>query len=199
MSNQNTFLLRTKEKSDFNQYWYSSHTIEKVVEEIESCLAPIVNGKDENNDLFYCAFLSTPSIYFSLNSKEIFEKSLLLDYDKVFEKRCKSSMYFQYDFNHPENIPEIYKNKFRYIIVDPPFITREVWELYTIAINYLAAEGAYILCSTIQENKDMMKEILNCEPLKFMPSIPHLVYQYFFYSNYLPLNGLKDINEEIPE
>ena len=33
-----------------------------------------------------------------------------------------------------------------------------------------------LLCSTISENKDFMKEILNVDPIVFRPSIPNLVY-----------------------
>ena len=41
-----------------------------------------------------------------------------------------------------------------------------------------------LLCSTITENKDFMKELLNVNPIIFRPSIPNLVYQYNFYTNY---------------
>jgi hypothetical protein len=47
------FLSKYGEKADFNQYWYSSYTIKKMVEEIVR-----VGGK--------AGFLSTPSLYFSL-------------------------------------------------------------------------------------------------------------------------------------
>ena len=33
-----------------------------------------------------------------------------------------------------------------------------------------------LLCSTITENKDFMKELLNVDPIVFRPSIPNLVY-----------------------
>jgi 16S rRNA G966 N2-methylase RsmD len=33
-----------------------------------------------------------------------------------------------YDFNKPEDIPQELKNSFDMIVIDPPFITREVWE-----------------------------------------------------------------------
>jgi EEF1A lysine methyltransferase 1 len=47
------FLSQNHEDGDYNQYWYSEQTITKIVEAlIEN------NGK--------IAFLSTPSLYFSL-------------------------------------------------------------------------------------------------------------------------------------
>ena len=33
-----------------------------------------------------------------------------------------------------------------------------------------------LLCSTITENKEFMKELLNVDPIIFRPSIPNLVY-----------------------
>lgn len=47
------FLLDNHEDGDFNQYWYSEHTISKIVEALV------------RND-GRIAFLSTPSLYFSL-------------------------------------------------------------------------------------------------------------------------------------
>lgn len=75
-------------------------------------------------------------------------------------------------------------------VIDPPFITREVWEKYVKAVNLLMKKDengcikGNLLCSTITENKDLMKEILNVDPIIFRPSIPNLVYQYNFYTNY---------------
>ena len=79
-------------------------------------------------------------------------------------------------------------------VIDPPFITREVWEKYTVTANLLlkkgaddklgGKEGGKLLCSTIDENKEFMKELLDVEPISFRPSIPNLVYQYSFYTNY---------------
>ena len=43
----------------------------------------------------------------------------------------------------------------------------------------------------------MMKELLGVEPQKFMPSIPHLVYQYYLYASYESKN-LCGVNDEIP-
>ena len=69
-------------------------------------------------------------------------------------------------------------------VCDPPFITREVWEKYTIASKLLLKEGGKLLCSTIDENKEFMFELLGVKPATFRSSIPNLVYQYSFYMNY---------------
>ncbi len=56
-NNNNNFLSNTKEKANFNQYWYSANTISTIVREIE-----MIPGMK-------VACLSTPSIYFSLNDR----------------------------------------------------------------------------------------------------------------------------------
>jgi len=54
----------------------------------------------------------------------------------------------RYDFNHPEAIPESLHHLFDCVVIDPPFITREVWEKYASAAKLLlvkeptAGEGA---------------------------------------------------------
>ena len=136
------------------------------------------------------AFLSTPSIYFSLKNKEIKDNSVCMDLDENFGKKLKPECYFSYDFNKPELIPQEMHGTFDMVVVDPPFITREVWEKYTVAVKLLlpADENGKpkgnIFCSTIDENKDFMKELLDVEPCVFRPSIPNLVYQYSFYTNF---------------
>ena len=94
-------------------------------------------------------------------------------------------------------------------VIDPPFITREVWEKYTVAANLLLKKdpdtdkiggknGGKLLCSTIDENKEFMKELLDVEPIGFRPSIPNLVYQYSFYTNYQD-DAQTEKNPEIAE
>ena len=42
--------------------------------------------------------------------------------------------------------------------------------------------GKFLLCS-IDENDKMLDELLQVKKRTFKPSIPHLIYQYNFYSN----------------
>ena len=44
------------------------------------------------------------------------------------KKLAKNANFVFYDFNNPTDIPENFHNFFDYILIDPPFITREVWE-----------------------------------------------------------------------
>ena len=49
------------------------------------------------------------------------------------------------------------------VVIDPPFITREVWEKYTTAAKLLLKpDGGRVLGSTIDENEEFMNELLEC-------------------------------------
>ncbi len=88
----------------------------------------------------------------------------------------------RYDFNAPEDLPTELHGQFEFFVIDPPFITEEVWQKvssnlqYTEAVNILKTEDAKILLSTIEQNEEMIKDKLNCEKRAFRPSIPNLVY-----------------------
>lgn len=178
----NRFLLRCREKSDYNQYWYSANTIRTLVEECER------EGKR-------VACLSTPSVFFSMG--ETFRKNgAVLDFDEKFAKKGGES-FAKFDYNKPEEIPERFHNKFDFVVIDPPFITREVWEKYATATKRVLAKGGKILLTTIDENEKMIFELLGCRRQVFRPSIPNLVYQYSVYANY-DSRPLSIPNPEIP-
>lgn len=191
------FLKNNEEDGDYNQYWYSPKTIEQMV-------LDMVN-QSQCSDSSYCiAFLSTPSLYFSL-PVEIRDTSYVFDYDKKWNN---DRGFVFYDFNKPdENIPATLLNNCDMVVIDPPFITREVWEKYSITANLLLKKGhnsiinepnGKIIGTTVYENKDMLMELLNTKQNVFMPSIPNLVYQYNLYTNYNSVVFNKK-NPEIPE
>ena len=60
------FLLKNKENPEYNQYWYSPKTIQFMVDQVQTYATT-------------AAFLSTPSIYFSLNSITIKLSSKLFE------------------------------------------------------------------------------------------------------------------------
>jgi len=72
-----------------------------------------------------CAFLSTPSIYFSLKDKEVKKAGNVFDIDEDFGKKDKNFVYF--DFEKWEELDESLHGAFDMVVIDPPFITREVW------------------------------------------------------------------------
>jgi predicted methyltransferase len=139
--------------------------------------------------------MSTPSVFFSVKDWPerkgfyVFDViGLLYQFDEKFG--VKNPNFFKYDFNKPEDIPEKYNNYFDYVLIDPPFITEDVWAKYAKAVVKIAKkdqEGkiiAKILLSSIDENEQLLKKLLNVSKKKYRPSIPHLVYQYSFYANY---------------
>jgi 16S rRNA G966 N2-methylase RsmD len=115
----NMFLIKHKENEDLNQYWYSKKTIADLADQVD-------------RNATKCAFLSTPSIYFNLQNKEVKSNSKNFDIDENFGKKDKNFVY--YDFNKPEDIPEELHHQFDFILIDPPFITEEVWQKVTFSL-----------------------------------------------------------------
>uniref|UniRef100_A0A7S0RNF7 Protein-lysine N-methyltransferase n=1 Tax=Chlamydomonas leiostraca TaxID=1034604 RepID=A0A7S0RNF7_9CHLO len=184
---KNAFLMKHTEKEEFNQYWYSSYTIEALVKELCGCGAT------------KAAFLSTPSVFFSLpKGSDLRAASWVFDYD---EQWARSEPHFcKYDFKAPDALPAELRGAFDAVVIDPPFITHEVWELYAQAAKMLLAPGGKVLASTVAENAPLMESLLGAKPCAFKPSIPHLVYQYNFFTSYEPTpEGLGAKNPEVPE
>jgi hypothetical protein len=167
MAGSNEFLTQTSERADLNQYWFSEGTIRAFVEEIEDAKGA-------------AALVSTPSIYFSL-SEAVRARSKVLDFDRQW---ASDPGFAFYDFNEPEAVPEELHSQFDFVLVDPPFITHEVWAKYAATVRILLRPGGRVLCTTIAENADMMQAVLGLRPVRFRPSIPTLVYQYSVYTNY---------------
>jgi hypothetical protein len=63
---RNLFLEKTKEKEEFNQYWFSQKTIEFIVNEVQTFGTKV-------------CFLSTPSVYYSLTDATIKSQSKVFD------------------------------------------------------------------------------------------------------------------------
>mmetsp|Transcript_40149 Transcript_40149/g.81031 ORF Transcript_40149/g.81031 Transcript_40149/m.81031 type:complete len:395 (-) Transcript_40149:151-1335(-) len=180
-ADSNDFLAETAERSDMNQYWFSRDTISAFVAEITDA-----GGS--------AALVSSPSVYFSLPDS-IRAKCKVLDFDRQWGS---DPGYVFYDFNDPEAIPAECHHAFDFVLVDPPFITREVWEKYATTTKLLARDGGRILCTTIAESVDMMREFLDLHPVLFRPSIPSLVYQYSVYTNY-ESPRLSKLNPEVDD
>ena len=73
ISKKNPFLVKNKENADFNQYWFSNNTIQFLVNESST------QGKN-------IAFLSTPSVYYSLTDKDIKLNSNVFDVSYSFDQ-----------------------------------------------------------------------------------------------------------------
>ncbi|EGR29840.1 hypothetical protein IMG5_147690 [Ichthyophthirius multifiliis] len=184
---KNKFIVKNPENANFNQYWYSSKTIELLVNQT------LQNGK-------ICAFLSTPSVFYSIQDQQFLKNCFLFEYDNKFAKNNTNFIYF--DFKNPQEIPVQYHNQFDFILIDPPFITRDVWEKYSEAAKIIGKKDqnnvliANILASSIDENQQMLQELLCLKKRISRPLIPNLVYQYSFFSNY-DHEELDAVNPEI--
>ncbi|KAK2960549.1 putative N-6 adenine-specific DNA methyltransferase [Blattamonas nauphoetae] len=181
----NPFLLITPENADFNQYWYSEKTLAALADEISA------------QGLTKVACVACPSLFFTLKEKypEIYKGSCLLDIDRQWESETG---YVYYDYRAPLSIPEQFSHKCDCVVIDPPFITLEAWRLFADAGKALGNEETKFICSTIAENVEMMKTLLSLSPAVFKPSIPNLIYQYNFYTNFQP-KILSQKNPEIVE
>mmetsp|Transcript_34564 Transcript_34564/g.76797 ORF Transcript_34564/g.76797 Transcript_34564/m.76797 type:complete len:186 (+) Transcript_34564:213-770(+) len=180
---KNAFVIKTREKEDLNQYWYSPFTIKKIVEELQASATK-------------AAFLSTPSVYFSLpKDSQLRADSWVFDLD---EQWSSDPHYVRYDFNKPEELPAALHQSFDCVVIDPPFITREVWEKYAQAAKLLLAPNGKVIASTVAENEALLHELLGTTPCTFQPSIPHLIYQYNIFINF-QAKVLCERNPELPE
>ena len=73
--------------------------------------------------------------------------------------------------------------------------TEEAWSKFAAFAKYIAGDKCKILVSSIAENDEKLKRLLNLDIKSFKPSIPHLVYQYNFFANY----DDEELNTKNPE
>lgn len=199
------FLADVPEVAEMNQYWYSPATIAAMVTEIEAAFG----------DGQRVAFLSTPSIFFSLDEASSARRNAhVFDYDRQWEKTCEQ--YRFYDFNDAiGTLDASLHHTFDCCVVDPPFITRDVWSLYADAIALLLKpDGARrVIMTTVGENEAMLREVLGADvgstlrKTRFMPAMncvktgsANLPYQYSLYVNYevSAESPLVAWNEDVP-
>ena len=194
MEEATAWLLAHKEEhttghaADLNQYWYSAPTIATIVATLrEHCLPQRKSTLD-------CAFLSTPSLFFALKPAER-EHSRLLEYDTSLGEG--EANFVRYDFHQPDALPAELKGSFSCVVIDPPFITSDVWLLYVQAAKYLLAPDGQVVCTTVIENAPLLEQHLGVRPSRYLPSIPNLPYQYALYTNF-PAAQLDQPNPEVP-
>jgi len=184
-----SFLENTPQNSRLNQYWYSRATIKVLCEAITE----VASGKR-------VAFLSTPSLYFALPIEErknctLFERDEIWANDPGFE---------MYNFNKAEDVNPTLRHSFDMVVVDPPFITHDVWEKYATTTKILlkaydteeSKDPGHVIATTVAENIDIMDELFHAKPTVFRPTIPNLVYQYNVYTNF-DCEALSTVNPEV--
>mmetsp|Transcript_23818 Transcript_23818/g.31000 ORF Transcript_23818/g.31000 Transcript_23818/m.31000 type:complete len:218 (-) Transcript_23818:486-1139(-) len=191
------FLFETPENASLNQYWYSEATLTALVCELESGVC----GKR-------IAFLSTPSVYFSLTKdSDIRRESFLFDLDEQWSTSVAN--FRKFDFNDGA-IESSMRHSFDCCVIDPPFITKDVWQRYAMAARTaLVRKGGKLILTTVAENEAMLCSVFgtdlaaNLRRTEFMPAMHRSVlpYQYSLFVNYkLASNSiLNSWNTEIPD
>ncbi|ETV81698.1 hypothetical protein H257_05302 [Aphanomyces astaci] len=206
------FAATYKEKEEFNQYWYSSATIEYLAKEILRSNPKCV------------AFLSTPSLYYACEElqKDATFAATSTPTFVLFDLDAALPRVVPYDFNDPTSFPghaaTEFEHAFDFVVIDPPFITEQVWTKYAESARHLLVPQGKLLLTTIgtiyihyssppwtsflilthaAENHVFLDRLLSCTLRRYQPSIPHLVYQYGTYANYESV-ALDQLNPEIP-
>lgn len=207
------FLRSAPEVADMNQYWYSPTTIETIVDELEAAAAA-----QSGNSPLRVACLSTPSVFFSLaEDSAVRAGSIAFDYDRQWEGHAN---YRFFDFDDPSGtIEPVLQHSFDFCVVDPPFITRDVWTKYAEAIRLclkpagVGGTPGRVILTTVGENEAMLRTVLGEElgrslrKATFMPAMQKpwygfgLPYQYSLYVNFdlRAESRLNSWNHEVPE
>lgn len=174
------FIASTAEDASMNQYWYGRSTIECIVAACEAACPREQSGR------LAVACLSTPSIFFSLPGW-LRTRSRVFEFDRQWEDTEPNFVF--YDFYRPGDLPEDLIGRFDLVVIDPPFITSEVWTLYAEGARKLLRSNGLVLGTTLFENGRLVEQLFAgaveapVRPRKFLPSVPHLPYQYRIYSN----------------
>mmetsp|Transcript_64277 Transcript_64277/g.76086 ORF Transcript_64277/g.76086 Transcript_64277/m.76086 type:complete len:273 (-) Transcript_64277:112-930(-) len=189
------FLTKRAENADLNQYWYSSSTVRTFKRAILERGGSGRRGGGEGPGTV--AFLSTPSLFFSFSEEER-RGFVLFDYD---ESLHRGPSFVHYDYNYPVNISPALHHAFDMVVIDPPFITSDVWKCYKRTSDLILKDknggpGGQVLATTVCENEGLMRELFNARMAKFRPSIPHLVYQYETFINF-ESSVLESCNDDI--
>ena len=218
------FLHTVGEDPTLNQYWYSARTIRAIIDELESTTTTNNATAKPNDDKtgaarrLRIAFLSTPSLYFSLSpgAGSVRESSIVFDFDTQWSDHPN---YQFFDYNDVDGtISDEMRGTFDMCVIDPPFITKDVWAKYATAAQLClrspssssllgddgggdGGRGGKVMCTTVAENETLLNTLFGggIRSVKFMPSIPHLPYQYRLFVNFEPTSSsLNDWNDEIP-
>ena len=137
--------------------------------------------------------MSTPSLFFALDPNAR-KDCRVLDYDRDLGTNCDEFVF--YDFHEPNALPSDLLHAFSIVVIDPPYIEHDVWRQYAVTAKLLLADGGYSVCTTVIENASLLEELLGVTPNTYLPSIPHLPYQYAVFTNFKH-EALDQRNEEV--
>ena len=107
MQSGSTFHSKTDENGDLNQYWYSEKTCQVLCAAVKESMSLKTGGGGGAR----VAFLSTPSLFFSLDEEER-KQCVLFDFDRSLSLGSCSSQFEFYDYNDPTNLDAKLHEKF---------------------------------------------------------------------------------------
>ncbi|KAJ2399458.1 Protein-lysine N-methyltransferase efm5 [Coemansia sp. RSA 2559] len=150
-----------QEDWQLSQFWYDDATADFIA-------SRALENTDEGE---YIAFISSPTAYVAL-SKLASENSnaFLFEYDMRFDV-FKDRFVF-YDFNKPLEVARAseLKGKFKFIVVDPPFLNRDCLSQIIETAKFLAADGAKIMISTGAVMEKLANELVGARVTNFCPA-----------------------------
>eukprot|EP00928_Gymnodinium_smaydae_P084461 TRINITY_DN67736_c0_g1_i1.p1 TRINITY_DN67736_c0_g1~~TRINITY_DN67736_c0_g1_i1.p1 ORF type:complete len:192 (-),score=30.91 TRINITY_DN67736_c0_g1_i1:188-763(-) len=167
-----------------NQYWYTTGTIAALVAELSSFDPAARFG-----------FLSSPSVFFAL-PESLRSRSKLFEFD---ERWKNEPSFVHFDFNHPEDLPQICHGTCDFLLLDPPLITEGPLEMYRRACDLLLVPGGKVLVCTYSCNERCVKDIFAAERVLFQPCMDRCVSATSFslFANYKVSKALSQENPEI--
>ena len=161
-----------KEKAELNQFWYSCKTVDVLISELV-----LLNPRR-------VAFLSTPTLFAAAQLAQVPGDLFDIDPDVCDKLMGENWKYVPYDFRSPE-VANDRKGSYDVAILDPPFISSNVLQAYSLTVHQLLVEGGKVIVSSVQENGEILSALFpQIRLVRFKPSIPNLVYQYSLFTNY---------------
>jgi len=155
------------------QVWYSDYTLNALKAAIiEAAPAKV-------------AWLSCPSLYFHDEAARWRDTFGLVNFE--FDRRWESDPGFVfYDCYRPTEIAEQLHGQFDFIVADPPAINNRTLECYAATIKLLAARGAKIIFSTLENFDPTMQDLLGLSPQRFRPDLPGFALdgRWCFYTSF---------------
>ncbi|GEQ69860.1 hypothetical protein JCM33374_g3535 [Metschnikowia sp. JCM 33374] len=152
-----------QENWQLSQFWYTDETADILAK-------ALLDGADE--DTVIC-IASAPSVYAAVTrmpEEDIPTKHIyLLEYDSRFGVMAGKDHFFVYDYNKPDDVPEVIRNKCHRLLLDPPFLEEECQTKSALAARNLLAKdegektasGDYkykLISSTGERMRDIMKK-----------------------------------------
>lgn len=96
-------------------------------------------------------------------------------FDRQWEK---DAGFVFYDFNQPESIPESLCHSFDLLVIDPPFITEDVWRKYACSAMLLLKKGVgedgvplgKVILTTVLENERLLESLFGTTTTVSLPA-----------------------------